>query len=152
MPRIVAQISLNCPKQVAFQHMATVEFMRAIDPNFALDTQILLETPRLIRSISKVKGIGDVEIERLLLPEISTIVTQRRPPLGPFVYQLSIQRLIDHPEGTVLQWTDEFELDGKNKGMEPVILGHLQRNDQANLEKTRQRISELQPFKTEAGT
>lgn len=143
MPRIVDELTLCCPKEVAFQEIATVGFMRAIDSNFGQATRILLENRRLIRSVSTVEGVGDVEVERLLLPEAGIIVTQRRPPMGPFVYQLSIQQLMEHEQGAVLKWTDEFELDAESKPREAVVVDIIRRNDRANLLKTQSRIAEL---------
>ena len=108
--------------------------MKALDTNFGRNTTILFRNERLLRSTSKVEGIGDVEIERISFPEAFTIMTQRRHPMSPFVYQLSIQMLSDHVEGTLLKWTDEFELDTDNVHCEQAILAIIRRNDIVNLQ------------------
>jgi len=138
MPCLLENIFLNCSKEFALKTVATIDFMKWIDPNFGLNTQIVLQNERMIRSISNVPGIGNVEVERLSLPEIDTIITQRRPPLGPFIYQLSIQRFIDHGEGTLLEWKNEFELNDENKAREGTITSYIRANDVLVLKKTQE--------------
>ena len=136
MPAVHDEIVLECSKEVAFKEISTVTFMKSVDPNFGHDTTILLENRRLIRSVSKVKGIGDVEIERVMLPEVSAIITHRRPPLSPFIYQLSIQMLTDHKDGCLLKWTNEFELNEENRPRQETVLEYIRKNDHENLLKT----------------
>ena len=137
MPAIYDEVVLECCKEDAFKEISTVAFMKSIDPNFGRDTIVLVENRRLIRSVSRVKGIGDVEIERVMFPEVSAIVTHRRPPLGPFTYQLSIQLLTDHKDGCLLRWTNEFELNEENRPRQEAILGYIRKNDRENLVKIR---------------
>ena len=137
MPRIYDEIILPCSKEMAFREIASVAFMKSVDPNYGIDTEVLFQNERLIRSVSRIKGIGDVEIERLAVPEANVIITQRRPPLGPFEYQLSIQTFKDNSTGTLLQWTNEFELNEENKEKEEVITSHIARNDHLILQKTK---------------
>ncbi|MCX5974547.1 MAG: hypothetical protein NTU59_07785, partial [Coprothermobacterota bacterium] len=118
MPKISEEILLDCTKETAFSEIVTVDFMKSIDPNFGLNTEIIFQNERLLRSLSKVERIGDVEIEKIIIPESFTIVTQRRPPLAPFIYQLSIQILSEHKDGSLLKWLNEFELDEDNKPKE----------------------------------
>ena len=136
MPKISEEIILNCSKEKAFNEMVTVDFMKKIDSNFGLNTEILFQNARLLRSLSKVERVGNVEIERLNFPENFTIVTQRRPPLAPFVYQLSLQMFYEHKDGTLLKWINEFEVDENNKPKEEIILSHIKKNDIFNLQKT----------------
>ncbi len=133
MPRIEEQVLFSFPKEAVFKQIASIDFMKAIDPNFGRNTAVLFHNDRLMRSVSKVEGIGDVEIERITIPETFAIIIQRRQPMPPFIYQLSIQRLSDCGEGSLLRWTNEFELDADNKHREAVIASILKRNDDLNL-------------------
>jgi hypothetical protein len=65
-------------------------------------------------------------------------VTQRRPPLSPFLFQLSIQLFEDFQGGTLLKWIDEFELDSENKPREDKVLFYIQANDMRNLQKMKE--------------
>jgi hypothetical protein len=136
MPVIHEELIVHCTKDTAFGELASTGFMKKIDPNYGLDTRILFQNERLIRSVSRVAGIGEVEIERLMVPEVGAIITQRRPPLGPFVYQLSIQAIREHPDGCLLEWTNEFELTEESRAREAVIYSRIQDNDRANLQRT----------------
>jgi hypothetical protein len=141
MPRIEEEVLLKCTREIAFRELADIDFMRRLDPNFGLDTEILFHNARLLISLSKVKGIGNVQIERVTLPEVFTLITERRPPMAPFTYQLSIQMLFDHAGGTLLKWIDEFELDSDNKQREGAILSYIRTNDVANLRKTQEHLA-----------
>jgi hypothetical protein len=134
MPSIHEEIVLDYPKESVFKQISSIDFMLAIDPNFGRSTVVLFHDDRLMRTRSTIEKIGDVEIERITIPETYTIVTQRRQPMAPFIYQISIQILLDHDKGTLLKWNDEFELDVDNKHKEEAILGILRRNDVANLQ------------------
>jgi hypothetical protein len=137
MPRIVEHITLPCTKETALKAIGSVAFMKNIDLNYGTSTTVLLENGRVIRSVSVVEGIGPVEIERLMIPEANVIITQRRPPMGPFVYQLTIQAFTDSPGGTLLEWTDEYELNGESREKEDMIRSIIVKNDKSILEKTR---------------
>ena len=65
MPCLLENIFLSCAKELALKTVATIDFMKWIDPNFGPNTQIVLQNERMIRSISNVPGIGNVEIERI---------------------------------------------------------------------------------------
>jgi hypothetical protein len=127
---------LKCSKEKAFSEISTVDFMKKIDPNFGLNTEILLQNKRIIRSLSKVEKVGNVEIERVIIPENFIIITQRRPPLAPFVYQISLQLFFDHKDGVLLKWINDFELDENNKPKEEFILSFIKKNDNNNLQNT----------------
>jgi hypothetical protein len=145
MPTINEHVVLSLPKKVAFQQIASVDFMKAIDSNFGKNTTVLFQNERLMRSISKVEGIGDIEIERIAIPEVFTIITQRRQPLIPFIYQISLQILSDHNEGSLLSWIDEFELDADNKQREATILSIIRRNDIGNLQSIQRQLRQCIP-------
>ncbi|MGA2240290.1 MAG: hypothetical protein ABSG74_13870 [Candidatus Bathyarchaeia archaeon] len=145
MPKIDEQIVISFPKEAVFKQITSTDFMKAIDPNFGHNTTVLFENERLMRSISKVEGIGDVEIERITIPEAFAIITQRRQPLPPFIYQLSIQILFDHNEETLLKWTNEFELDPNNQHREAAIVSILRRNDAMNLKNMEKQLKDCLP-------
>lgn len=135
MPKIYEEIILNCSRERAFNEISTVDFMKKLDPNYGLNTELILQNERLIRSISNVEKIGNVEIERIIIPENFTIITQRRPPLAPFIYQISLQLFIVYEDRVLLKWLNEFELDANNKSREEYILSAVKRNDFLNLQK-----------------
>jgi hypothetical protein len=135
MHKIQEEIVLNCPVEKAFAEITTVDFMKRLDPNYGKDTAVILQNERLIRSVSKVENIGDVEIERIIIPESFTIVTERRPPMGPFVYQISLQIFGKCENGTTMLWVNEFELDKDHKMREDYILSAITGNDKLNLNK-----------------
>jgi hypothetical protein len=142
MPRIDDQVVVCFPKEAVFKQIASTDFMKAIDPNFGRNTTILFQNERLMRSISKVEGIGDVEIERITIPETFTIITHRRQPMPPFIYQMSLLVLSDHREGTLLKWTNDFELDPDNKHREAAIASILRRNDTLNLKNVEKQLKD----------
>jgi hypothetical protein len=144
MSRIYEEIQLNCNKEAVFKEITSVDFMKSIDSNYGLNTTILFENERLLRSVSKVERIGSIEIERINIPETFTIITQRRQPLPPFIYQISIQILCDKKDATLLKWINEFELDIENKSKEELILSFIKKNDLNNLEKTKQHFEKMQ--------
>lgn len=137
MPKIYEEIVLNCPGEKVFAEISSVEFMKKLDPNYGTDTEVLLQNERLIRSVSNVQNIGSVEIERIIIPESFTLVTQRRPPMGPFVYQISLQILRECENGSTMVWIDEFELDWSFKPREEFILSVITENDKLNINKIR---------------
>ena len=136
MPSLNEEILLDGAKETVFTEIVTIDFMKDLDSNFGFNTKILFQNQRLIRSLSKVDRIGDVEIERIIIPETFTIITQRRPPMAPFIYQLTIQILCDYKKGTLLKWINEFELDEDNKPREEMIVSIIRKNDILNLQKT----------------
>jgi hypothetical protein len=145
MPTINEHVVLSLPKKAAFQKITSVDFMKALDSNFGQNTTILFQNERLMRSVSKVEGIGDIEIERITIPEVFTIITQRRQPMVPFIYQISLQILSDHTEGSLLSWINEFELDTDNKQREAAILSIIRRNDIGNLQNMQRQVGQCIP-------
>jgi hypothetical protein len=140
MPRTDEQVLFSLPKETVFKQITSIDFMKAIDPNLGYNTTILFQDERVLRSVSKVEGIGDVEIERITIPETFVIVTQRRQPMPPFLYQISIQMLSDHDEGSSLRWINEFELDTQNKNREATITAIIRRNDIGNLQRMQKHL------------
>ena len=138
MPIIHLEIFIEHSKEFVFSRISSIDFMRAVDPNFGMNTIVLFQNERLLRTRSKIERIGEVEIERIYLPETFTIITQRRRPLEPFVFQLSIIALIDQEAGTTLKWTDEFELNAENADRGKTILSIIENNDSQNLLRTKE--------------
>jgi hypothetical protein len=60
MPKIIEEIILNCSREKAFSEISTIDFMKKIDPNFGLNTEIILQNERLMRSLSKVEKVGNI--------------------------------------------------------------------------------------------
>lgn len=138
MPRIREEIIIARPKDEVFMRLSRIDFMKALDPNFGASTEILFRNERLLRSASMVDGVGRVEIERIFLPEAFAIVTQRRPPLGPLSFQLSVQALSDSGDATLLDFTNEFETCVEFKEREAAIEATIRSNDRANLRRTKE--------------
>ncbi len=136
MPKICEEIILKCPREKAFNEMAAAEFMKKIDP-VAANTEILFRNERSLRTISRGTPSGDVELERIIIPENFSLVTIRMPPLAPFAYQLTVKIFLEHKDGTLLKHINEFELDDNFKSREEMILSAIKKNDILNLERTR---------------
>lgn len=136
MPRISEEIILNCSREKAFNEISKADFMKEIDPA-ALNTEILFRNERLIHTISRGTPSGDVELEMVIIPENFTIVLMRRPPLTPFVYQLSIKTFSEHKDGTLLKHINEFELADNFKPGEEMVLSVIKQNDILNLQRTK---------------
>jgi hypothetical protein len=137
MPKIHLELTVERERQLVFSKMASIDFMRAIDPNFGGSTIVLFQNNRILRSCSTVERIGEVEIERISLPEVFMFITQRRRPLEPFIFQLSILELTVQEGGTLMKWTNEFELNVESPDREKVIFALIEKNDKQNLFKTK---------------
>jgi hypothetical protein len=133
MPIIQEEVILNKKRNYVFEEMKTSNFMKKIDNNYGNNTTVILENNRILRSVSKIDKVGEVEIERIIIPESYTIITQRRKPMIPFLYQVSIQILKEEANITILTWINEFELDEVNKDKEVSYLSIIERNDIKNI-------------------
>jgi len=138
MPRIHEEIVIARPKGEVYDRLTRLDFMKELDRNFGASTEILFQNDRLLRSVSTVDGVGRVEIERIFLPEAFAILTQRRPPLGPLSFQLSVQVLSDSGDATLLSFTNDFETSGEYKDREAAIESVIRTNDASNLRRTKE--------------
>jgi hypothetical protein len=130
MPIICGEIILRCSKEKAFCDISSLSFTKSIDPNSqGLKKEIIFQNGRLLRTLSKFEKVGEVEMEYIYIPENFTIVSQRRPPLAPFVYLVALQMVYDHNDGSILKWVEEFEIDADNKSREEGIFSRFQNNE-----------------------
>jgi hypothetical protein len=120
-----------------FRKMSDADFIRKIDPNAGQGVEVSLDTARVLRSSSVVEKVGRVETERILLPELFAIVSQRRGDTSPFTYQVSIQMLGEAGEGTVVNWIVDFGLEDRMKEKEECFSSIIRSHAQGNLERAR---------------
>ncbi len=137
MPKISEEIILNRPINEVFNEIPSIEFMKKIDPNSFKNIEIKFQNERLLRFVSKGTPSGDIEIERICIPENYTIITKRLVPLAPFIYQISFKFLIQHSKETLLKTVNEFELDENNKSKEGMLVSIIRKNDILNLQNTK---------------
>jgi hypothetical protein len=133
MPKFHLELTVDRARELVFSKISSIDFMRAIDPNFGESTIVLFQNDRILRTCSKIERIGEVEIERISLPETFMFITQRRRPLEPFIFQLSILELMVQDGGTLLKWTNEFELSAESAVREKAISAIIEKNDTQNL-------------------
>jgi hypothetical protein len=140
MSIISESVSVKVPRNDVFLMIKTEDFMRKVDSNFGNDTKVILKTDRVIRSISSIEKIGNVEIERVYLPEVYSIITQRRNPLDPFKYQISMMFIEERVNETKINWINDFELEDGMENKLEYIKSIIRQNDIKHLEKTKQYI------------
>ena len=121
MIKINESTLLNCEPERAFREMADLDFVKKINPESGLDTEILFQNQRLVRYKLTVENVGTWESERVIIPEALTLVTQKRTPLSPFRYLVVIHCFHPHPEGTLFEYTEEFAMDENNLDKEQKV-------------------------------
>ena len=136
MTKICGEIVLKRSKEHVFSDIIAIDFAARLDPRLAtIDRRIVFQNERVLRTVSLFEGIGSVEMEYVYIPEKLTVVTQRRPPLAPFVYLIAFQMLHDHPNGALLRWVEEFEIDADNQSNEKGIASRFERNEIQHFQK-----------------
>jgi hypothetical protein len=136
MPKISGEIILKCSKEKVFNEMTSVDFTKKLDPSLAnLNVEILFQNERLIHTLTKLEKFGNIVMEKVKIPENFTILSQRKPPMMPFVYFLGLQILDDYKDGSILKWTEEFEIDAENKAKEEGIVSRLEQNEILHFQK-----------------
>jgi len=136
MARIRGEIVLKHSKEQVYSDIIALDFAARLDPKVAtVDRRILFQNERVLRTVSLFQGIGNVEMEYIYIPEKLTVVTQRRPPLAPFVYLIALQMLCDHENGSLLRWVEEFEIDADNHLKEEGIASKFERNEIQHFQK-----------------
>jgi hypothetical protein len=125
MIKINESTLLKCKPGRAFKEMADLNFVKKINPKSGLGTEILFQNQRLVRYKLTVENVGTWESERVIIPEALTLVTQKRKPLAPFRYLVVIHCFHPHPEGTLFEYTEEFEMDENNLDKEQKVFGDI---------------------------
>jgi hypothetical protein len=134
--RICGEVVLKRTKENAFREISSADFAKKIDSNFAhLNIEILFQNERFLRTLVKLENVGNLDMERIYIPENYTIISQRKPPMIPFVYFLGIQMLFDHKDGALLKWVEEFEISDDNKSKEEGIVSRLEQNEILHFQK-----------------
>jgi hypothetical protein len=143
MPKITGEVVLKCSKEAAFREISSIDFADKMSLAFkSPQREILFQNERMMRTITNIGNVGAVDMERILIPESFTIVSQRMLPMAPFSFFLGIQILGDDKEGTVLKWIEEFELDDVNKAKETGILIGLEKHEREQFLKIRNYLSQ----------
>ena len=136
MPKICGEIVLKCSKEVAFNEITSLDFTKKIDPNLDnLNIEILFQNERFLRTLTKLGKFGNIDMEKIFIPETFTIIAQRKPPMPPFVYFSGLQMLYDHKDGALLKWVEEFEIDADNKSKEQGIVSRFEQNEILHFQK-----------------
>jgi hypothetical protein len=129
---IIESIEIAKKREDVFRVIKTTRFMKLIDANEWQEFSIQIENDRILRTISLLEKVGKIETEKLFIPEVFTIISQRRDSLSPFTYQIVIQMLEDKNGSTILKWIIEFEMEEKMKDKESyfasIIKSHAQKN------------------------
>jgi hypothetical protein len=138
MPKICGEVLLKCSREKAFQEIASIDFAEKMDLSFKSPPKnIVFQNERMLRTVTKIENVGDVDMERVYIPESYTIVSQRKPPMAPFVFFIGLQILCDHKDGALLKWIEEFEVDAQNKPRENGIWLGLEKHEQLQFQKVR---------------
>ena len=138
MPKISGNVVLACSKERAFSEISSIDFAEKMDLTFGSpQKEILFHNERLLRTITKVPAVGNVDMERIYIPERFTIISLRRSPMLPFTYFVGLQMLSDHEAGALLEWVAEFGIDAENASKEEGILAGLEKHEVLQFEKVR---------------
>jgi hypothetical protein len=130
MPRINGKVVLRCSIERAYSEISSLDFADKIGLAFkSPQREVLFQNGRMTRTRIKIENVGVVEMERILIPENFTVISKRVPPMVPFSFFLGLQILVDHEDGVLLKWVEEFELDDENKAKESVIHAGLERHE-----------------------
>jgi hypothetical protein len=142
MSKISGEIVLKCSREKVFGEMSLAGFAKKLDPASAnLNVEILFQNDRLLRTLTKIENIGNIDMEKVKIPENFTMVSLRKPPMAPFAYFIGILIFLDHKEGTLLKWIEEFEVDADNKSKEEGIAKRLEQNENLHFQKVRNYFS-----------
>ena len=145
MPKFSGEIVLGCSREQAYSEIASIDLYRKIDPNLGnLKRETVFQVERLVRVVTTFEVIGQVEMEYIFLPETFTVLTQRRPPLAPFTFFIGLQIICDREAGSILKWSEEFEVDSENKKREEAILARFTENENAHFERVRQYLNNIE--------
>jgi len=107
MPKIHAEVVLPCSREIAFNEMTIVDFIRKSQPDVDVEFETTFKSERLTRYKMKV-GKWEVESEKVVIPEVFTFVI-RRTVSSHAGYSLIIQIFEDHAKGTLLKHIEDFE-------------------------------------------
>jgi hypothetical protein len=141
MGAIRESVVVDGNREEVFGRIKGIEFIKRIDPNAGQDTEVVLDTARVLRSVSLVDKVGTIETERVIIPELFSIVSQRRGSMSPFLYQIAIQMLEDAGARTVLKWIVDFELEDRMKDREAYFSSIIRSHARENLERARQYLA-----------
>jgi hypothetical protein len=138
MPKISGEVVLNCSKEEAFRKISAPDFAEKMDLYFkSPEKEIVFQNERMLRTRTRIENVGQVDMERVYIPESSTILSLRRPPMAPFSFFLGLQILSDHEDGALLRWVEEFGMDDENKPKEAGIVSGLEKHERLQFEKIR---------------
>ncbi len=125
MPKIKKEVFLGCKLEDAFAGMSSFDFIKKINSAADVETNIIYQNERVIRYKISVKGVGNWESEKILVPEANFIVVHRRMPLEPFKYMAVIYILTQSNQGTKLTYIEDFEVEDKSIHLENKILSDI---------------------------
>lgn len=114
MPRIKKEIFLDCGLEETFAEMSKFDFIKRINSSADVSTKMVFQNGRVIKYCLDVKGIGNWESERILIPESNLIITHRQMPLKPFKYMVVIYILTEVEQGTKFTYLEDFEVEDGN--------------------------------------
>jgi hypothetical protein len=136
MPRICGEVVLKCSKKDAFREISSIDFGDKMGLAFkSPQREILFQNARMTRTRMIIENVGVVDMERIYIFENHTIIAKRIPPMAPFSFFLGLQILVDHADGTLLKWAEEFELDAENKAKENGMLIGLEKHEREQFQR-----------------
>jgi hypothetical protein len=135
---IYESVEVAKKREFVFAIIKTSNFSKIIDQNATQNLSIQIENDRILRTTTCLENIGPIETEKIFLPEVYTIISQRRDNLSPFKYQIIIQVLEEINDVTIIKWIIDFEMNEKMLEKESYFASIIKSHAQNNL----RRISE----------
>jgi hypothetical protein len=132
---ICESIEISKKRDYVFSIIKTTNFIKKVDLNTEQEFSIQLENNRILRTTSILEKVGKIETEKIFIPEVYSIISQRRDKFSPFIYQIVIQILEEKNESTILKWIIEFEMEEKMKDKELYFSSIIKSHARNNLDK-----------------
>jgi hypothetical protein len=124
MPKLTNDILIKIPREPAYQKMTGLDFERKMNPTSSFEIQYVDERLIRYRWTNEMDSPG---FEKILLPETYTIFSQRKPKT-PFLYSYFIYMFLESPEGTIVRYIQDFQLEAESKSKEEGVVAYFRAN------------------------
>lgn len=120
-----------------YEKLSSFEFLNKINSSAGVISSLVFENDRIQKYSLCVEGVGKWESEKILLPEVKTLLIHRVKPMLPFKYMIVIYRIeeIENDRYSILHYTEEFELEKEDKHLENNIFRKIVEKDNGILSK-----------------